>query len=153
MLIIGIDPDSKAHGVAIYENKKLVELCNLQLMDIVTRFLIPATCCLFSVENVIANKPIFSNKTQKTKNAQGRVGQNVGQCKQSQIELVRALDYYDANYILINPQRGNWGTSKSANETATKTKTFKKATGWDGRSNSDTRSAAFFGFLALSANR
>jgi hypothetical protein len=145
-MIIGIDPDSKAHGVAIYQDNKLVELCNLQLMDILNRFLLPEINCHFVVENVMANKPVFKDKFQKTRNAQGRVGQNVGQCKHAQVELIRALDYYDQ---LINPTKGNWGTSRSPAETKTKTLLFKKATGWTGRSNADQRSAAFFGFLAI----
>lgn len=149
MIIIGIDPDSKAHGVAIYKNKKLIELKNLQLMDIVNKYIISEEECFFAVENVVANKPIFSDKTQKSKRAQGRVGQNVGQCKQSQIELVRALDYYNASYVMINPQPGNWGKCKTPKITQAMTNQFKKVTGWSGRSNSDTRSAAFFGYIAM----
>ena len=148
-LIIGIDPDSKAHGVAVYKNGKLVELLNMPLMDIEHRFLIPKLDCFFAIEHVSINKPIFAGTHKLNIRAHGKKGQNVGMCKQAQVELVRALDYHRARYCLIKPMAGNWGTSKTSAETKLKTEQFKKETGWKCRSNSDTRSAAFFGCVAI----
>lgn len=31
MIVVGLDPDSKAHGVAVFENGQLTELHNLDL--------------------------------------------------------------------------------------------------------------------------
>jgi len=148
-LIIGIDPDSQAHGVAYWKDEKLIDITTMTLMDIVNTFLVFDVDCTFSVEHVEINKPIFAGKKALNFRSHGRKGQNVGQCKQAQIELVRALDYYKAKYILIPPTKGNWGSCKTPAITKAMTNQFKKVTGWQGRSNSDTRSAAFFGFLAI----
>lgn len=56
------------------------------------------------------------------------------------VDLQRMLDHYEIPYVLHRPQAGNW---------ADKRPLFEKVTGWKGNSNPDTRSAAYFGFLAL----
>jgi hypothetical protein len=142
-IIVGVDPDSVAHGVAIYRDKKLVELLNLALPEFTERFLNNDLDCLFCIEHVTANKAVYSQRYQKTLSAQGRVGRNVGACQQSQIELVRMIEFYKKPFILMNPRNGNWGKNKMMKER------FERVTGWKKRSNSDQRSAAFFGFLCL----
>ena len=93
----------------------------------------------FSVENVIAHKNIYARNMQDNLAKQGRVGQNVGMNKQAFIELLRMLDYYEIPHILIKPDKDNWANDKLR---------FERVTGWRKRSNKDTRSAAFFGYLA-----
>ena len=50
------------------------------------------------------------------------------------------LDSLGVPYKLHKPQKGNWAKDKAR---------FEKVTGWKGRSNEDTRSAAYFGFLEI----
>lgn len=141
--VIGVDPDSEAHGVAIYEDRKLISILNLSrngLLELIMSH--PAACgnSLVSLENVLANQFVYSRNIQASKAAQSKVAMHIGRCQQAQVELMRDLDYYKVRYVLHKPQNGNWAKNKEQ---------FEKVTGWTGRSNDDQRSAAFFGFLAL----
>ena len=137
MIVWGVDPDSGRHGVAMYEDGKLVELANLTLMDIILH--LGGLDCLFSIENVLQNKFVYA-RNEHNKKAQSNIAMKIGRCQQAQIELMRALDYYNIPYVLHAPQKGNWAKNKAL---------FEKVTGWNKRSNEDTRSAAYFGWLVL----
>ncbi|MCH9645320.1 MAG: hypothetical protein K0U08_01540 [Proteobacteria bacterium] len=141
---IGIDPDSKAHGVAIYHDKKLVALECLTLMQIheLLHKDYLGKNVIFSIENVCATSAAFNARDKKSNQAvKLKMAQHIGQCKQSQIELERMLDYLGFKCIY-------YPISKSWKSQAGK-KQFELVTGWKGRSNEDTRSAAYFGFLGL----
>lgn len=140
--IVGIDPGSNRHGVAIYNNRKLQSLHNMQAPEIIDTY--RYLDCLFVIENVTANKGVYGRNDQQTKKAQGKVGQNVGACKQAQVELMRWLDHYSIPYVLYKPQAGNWAETKNK-------PIFERITGWGGKSNRDNRSAAFFGYLEINA--
>ena len=139
MRVIGIDPDSKAHGVAVYENGKLVILRSLELFELYE--LIVQECGhdvdLVSIENVCGNNAIFRNAKNKT--LQGALGRSIGKVQQSQLEVERMLKYLGIDYKLHK-------ISSAWKEGAGKTQ-FERVTGWTKRSNPDTRSAAYFGFL------
>jgi len=142
--IIGIDPDSSAHGVAIYEDGKLKELNQWALPEIIT-FLTQIQSkddCLFSIEDMKAKKCVYKQHSAKKVRPQGEIGRRLGMCQQSQIELERMLTTLEIPFKLIKPQSGNWADTKLKSQ-------FEKLTGWNKRSNADTRSAAFFGYLAL----
>lgn len=144
-IVVGIDPDSERHGVAIFKNKKLVELKQLQLMQIIRQIVevyAPSedASLLFSIEDVCANNFVYGRNTQKKTTTSARVGRNIGQCQQSQIELMRALDFHGVEYKKHRPTSGNWARAHHK-------KHFERVTGWSGSSNVDTRSAAYFGFL------
>ena len=151
-LCVGVDPDSgsKGHGVAIYENGKLEYLYNWTLMQFVD-YLQPfvngekqtgnKSRPVFVIENVLANSFIYSRNVQASKAAHAKVSNNVGRCQQAQIELERVLEYFECPYLLIKPTKENW---------ANDTKRFKRMTGWEGKSNPETRSASYFGFLGCS---
>ena len=138
-ITIGIDPDSSAHGVAIYHDKTLVELHAWALPEIIV-YLRNADSdnIQFSIEDVKANKGIWT--PHGSKRALGEIGRRLGQVQQSQIELERILNFLEVPYKLFKPQRGNWAKCKQQ---------FEKVTKWQGRSNADTRSAAFMGWLAI----
>jgi len=145
-VVIGIDPDSEAHGVAVYENGKLSSLHNLQLLEVLTLL---ANLhekghkdIVFGIENVCANNFIYRRNLNKNERINDKIALSVGRCQQSQVELMRALDVANIPYMLFKPQKGNW--EKDASQ-------FKSLTGWKKRSNSDQRSAAFFGFLAVNS--
>lgn len=137
--IVGVDPSSgeKGHGVAIYNpSGKLIDLRMMTTPYLISEF--ANYGCLFSVEHVSKNKFIYSRNEQSSKRAHGSVGVAVGMCQVAQIELCRWLDFYQIDYVLHAPQCGNWADKKEY---------FQRITGWTGKSNKDTRSAAYFGYL------
>ncbi|QDP67502.1 MAG: hypothetical protein Unbinned5350contig1004_9 [Prokaryotic dsDNA virus sp.] len=144
-IIIGIDPDSKAHGVAVYVNSKLeiLRCCNLEeilcLINMQPNPMIDQDI-EFHIEDVNAVSAAFSARDRKTNiNVKLKMAQHIGMCKQSQIELERFLSHY--NIKIVNHKISKmWKKDKSQ---------FESVTGWKGRSNEDTRSAAYFGFLGL----
>lgn len=141
-IVIGIDPDSEAYGFAGYLDGKLVRLEEIQLPQLVDllRDTIQIDEVLVSIEDVMINTFVYARNQKKSKRVQSKVGISIGRCQQSQVELTRMLDYYRIPYVLHKPQSGNW---------ADKRELFERVTGWGKQSNADTRSAAFFGYLAL----
>ena len=142
-IVIGIDPDSDAHGVAFYEDGKLYDLREMRLGEILEfciRQLHEDYDVLVSIEDVISNKFIYSRNRHSNPKIQSTIAMSIGRNQQSQVELERELSRYGIKYINFKPQKGNWAENK---------KQFEQVTGWDKRSNKDTRSAAFFGYLAL----
>lgn len=139
--IVGIDPDSDRHGVAIYRDGLLEELANWQLIDVI-KFVpqMKLHQIKFSIEDVCANNFVYSRNQKPTRAEMSKVGISIGRCQQSQVELIRILNYFGISYALHKPQRGNWSKDK---------KKFERLTGWNKRSNADTRSAAYFGYLQL----
>lgn len=147
--VIGVDPDTAAHGVAIYENGRLVELKELTLVEIIK--LVQSTYVTkWVIEDLRKNNFIYGRNDQHRKGGKNnkisqdlinqKIMLNVGQCKQSMIELVRVLEAYGQTIQLVPPTKDNW---------ADDTKRFKRLTGWTKRSNPDKRSAAYFGFLGV----
>lgn len=139
-LVLGIDPDSAKHGVAIYSNSRLIELCKFNLMelhDFINTYKQLSNISV-TMENVLKNKFIYRRNTKDSLAANAKVGISVGRCQQAQMELMRLFDYHKIPYQLIAPSSGNWAKDK---------KQFQAITGWEKQSNEDTRSAAFFGFL------
>lgn len=141
-VVIGIDPDSEKYGFAGYFNGSLTDLTEIQLPQLVEKLLKIQVehSVLVSIEDVMANKFIYTRNEKQSKAAQSKVGMSVGRCQQSQVELMRWLDYHGIAYVLHRPQKGNWADQREL---------FERLTGWQKRSNADTRSAAFFGYLGL----
>lgn len=140
MRIIGIDPDSDKHGVAIYNDGTLIDIYNLDLMSIKTEIIDKFDHIHFSIEDVCANNFVYSRNKKGSGAIMAKIGLSIGRCQQSQTELMRMLDHYSISYELHPPQKGNWAKNKGQ---------FQSITGWEKQSNDDTRSAAFFGYLAL----
>lgn len=138
-IVIGIDPDADKHGIAIYRDGQLDDLCRLNtvgLVGLLSRY--TGVMLLVSMEDVMANKFIYERNEKSTRAQQSKVAIAVGRCQQSQAELERWLDHLGVAYRKHAPQAGNWAKNKSY---------FERITGWRGLSNEDTRSAAYFGFL------
>ena len=142
-IIIGIDPDSKAHGVAVYVDGKLTILKSLTLEQIL--FLIHTEPkpminqdIEFHIEDVNGVSAAFNARDKRTNiNVKLKMAQHIGMCKQSQIELERFLHHYGIKVVKHKISK-IWKKDKAQ---------FEKVTGWTGRSNEDTRSAAYFGWL------
>jgi len=146
-IVIGVDPDSDRHGVAFYEGGVLKDL---QMMDtpVLIGYITRRQCImdqvresiLLSIENVKVNQFVYSRNKQSSKAAESKIAMYIGRNQQAQIELEKWLAHYDIPYVLHPPQKGNWAKNKAQ---------FEKVTGWQDKSNEDTRSAAFFGYLAI----
>lgn len=141
MRVIGVDPDSEKHGVAIYQLGKLVTLAKWSLVDFLQQ-LEGATDTIVSLENVMANQFVYGRNVKQSKTVQSKVAMHIGRCQQAQMELMRLLDHLEIPYQLHKPMKGNWADTKLKGQ-------FERVTGWTGTSSQDTRSAAFFGFLLL----
>lgn len=140
MITVGVDPDSKAHGVAIYENKQLVSLHLWSLPQIIKYITETNEPVIFSIEDAKAKKCVYRQHSSNKARPQGEIGRRLGMCQQAQIELERVLESFSVPYVLHKPMKGNWADTKLK-------KQFEKVTGWKGQSNMDTRSAAWFGYL------
>lgn len=142
MITIGIDPDSKRHGVATYEGHKLTRLDMFEapeLIEHIKRMNTNELVC--GIENVCANNFIYGRNNTSIPKVNQEIARSIGRNQQAQLELLKWLEYETIPYILHNPQAGNWANDEQQ---------FRLVTKWQGkRSNKDTRSAAFFGFLTL----
>lgn len=152
-IVVGIDCDAIRHGYAVYFDGVLTVCATANTVEIVTQHL-PALLAqgevIFSIENVLANNFCYAMKfppglsaASKEKTKQDRM-RKVGRNQQAQAELMAWLDRYTIPYILHKPQAGNWADNKGL---------FEKVTGWKGRSNEDSRSASYFGYLATGGKR
>lgn len=148
MIVIGCDPDSKAHGIAIYRDGKLEQLEQWDISAVLT-FINgqkDLSNIIFSIENVMKNQMVYARNRQSSKSAESKIAMHIGRCQQSQVELERVLTHFDVNFVRFPPQKGNWSDTKMK-------PLFKRLTGWNGMSNPDTRSAAFFGYLQVIRSR
>jgi hypothetical protein len=148
-IVTGVDPDSTAHGIAIYKDGVLDQLDQLPLMDIIA-FIEemrrnPHIELLFSIENVMANQFMYARNTNDNPAIQSKMAMGVGRCQQAYVELVRVLIHYGVKYVTYKPSKSNWAKAKDK-------PTFERFTNWKKSSNVDTRSAAYFGYLALDKN-
>ena len=144
-LIIGCDPDVDGKGFAIYENGKLTELKQFSLIRLyhfIDDWLIvdDELQIELHIEDLCANKSsAFGHSHKQSRRVQNKISESVGRCKQVQIEVERIAEHFDIK-IVRHPVSSKW-------KNATGKKEFERLTGWDGRSNEDTRSAAYFGYL------
>ena len=143
-IIIGVDPDSDKHGVAIYCDGKLKDLAMWQLIDFYNTVKYWSDCgakIVVHMENVCGNNAAFSKKGANAVGAIRNVSRSLGKCQQAQIELERILKHLNIN-VTLHKISSSWKKTESK-------KQFELATGWKKRSNEDTRSAAYFGFLGV----
>jgi hypothetical protein len=138
--VVGVDPSAadKGHGVAIFDDGKLVELSMMKRMELVNRFVNKADL-VFSIENVLANNFQYGKHVSGNAKIDKKKMLSVGRCQQSQLELMRDLEYYNIPYLLQAPS--------SKFKEGSEIDLFKRLTGWDKQSNQDTRSAAYMGFI------
>tara|TARA_R100000963_G_C4562870_1_gene51003 strand:+ start:53 stop:493 length:441 start_codon:yes stop_codon:yes gene_type:complete len=142
-IIIGIDPDSKAHGVAIYSGKDLLTLKSMPLMELISElrhYALGDYDLTVNIEDVSGVSAAFNARDRETNiNVKLKMAQHIGMCKQSQAELERVCEWYKIKVVKHKISK-TWKKDKVQ---------FEKITGWSGRSNEDTRSAAYFGWLGV----
>jgi len=142
--VVGIDPDSDRHGYAVYDDGTLIVCATATTVEIITIYLpllIDVGEVIFSIEDVCANNFVYARNKHANKEAQSKIAMSIGRCQNAQKELMRWLDHYQIPYKLHKPQKGNWADNKEL---------FERLTGWPGRSNLDSRAAAYFGYLGVS---
>ena len=145
-VIIGVDPDSKAHGVSCYVDGRLTTLSCMNLMEFLAML---AKCKALDknkievhVEDVCAVSAAFNARNKQANiNVKLKMAQHIGMCKQSQIEVERVCEWLSVKVVKHKISK-MWKKDKAQ---------FEKVTGWKGRSNEDSRSAAYFGWLGVKA--
>lgn len=146
-IIIGIDPDSSKHGVALYVGEKLKALHNWQALDLFSYFrenLDGVRHFEIHIENVCGVNATFSKEFVKNAKAQTTISRSLGMCQQAQVEVERVAVYFGVK-VVKHPISKNW------KDATTGKRILKNHFGWDKSSNEDTRSAAYFGYLGVKA--
>lgn len=142
-IIIGIDPDSEKHGVSIWRNGKLSSLQNMNLIELYEFALDTKDTFDIAVhmENVRGCNATFTKKHVYNNKANTMVSLSIGRCQQAQAELERVFEHLGVKVVLHKVSKC-WKDSKTGCAAL-------KDLGWTGRSNEDTRSAAYFGYLGV----
>ena len=145
-VIIGVDPDSKAHGVAFYENGVLIKLQSMSLMEFYSMMLsLSHLGPVIHIEDVNAVSAAFGARDKRREggiSVKLKMAQDIGMCKQAQIEVERACESLGVKVVRHKISK-QWKCAKNGKAM------FQRITGWLGRSNEDTRSAAYFGWLGV----
>ena len=143
-LIIGVDPDVDGKGFAIYEDGVLKDLLSYTLINLAgdINVITDLYCVEIHIEDVNGNNSSsFNHNSRQSKQVQNKISESVGRCKQMQIEVEKIAEHFDIKIVRHK-------VSKKWKDAAGK-KEFEQMTGWKGRSNEDTRSAAYFGYLGV----
>ena len=137
-LIIGIDPDLKASGVAIVVRNKISELKNMPFHELIEYI------TALAADNEITVKLEDVNAWSSVKHRAGtgpaamrKISQNVGQVKAVATLIKQSLNSKGIEVHLVKPLRGEVKMQAKKNSAY-----FNKLTGWTGRSNEDNRDAA-----------
>jgi len=151
IIIIGCDPDVDGKGYAIYEDGQLTALEALSLIDLyqLIDYSLRHECdrngIELHIEDLNANKSsAFNHKGRQSKAVQNKISESVGRCKQVQVEVERIAEYFGIK-IVRHKVSSKWKDAAGKKE-------FERNTGWSDRSNEDTRSAAWFGFIGSRGN-
>jgi len=137
VLISGLGQDAASHGVAIYREGKLDALKMMPLPALREFLLAIDGEKMVAIENVLANNFQYSRNFKGSAKVNMKQMLCVGRCQQAQQELIRELDHQDIPYVLYKPGGINWAASANV---------LRLFTGWTGKSNKDTRAAAYFGW-------
>lgn len=146
-LIIGCDPDSDKSGWAVVKNGKLITVTCKSLVEIFEYF----NGCKnhekieLHIENVNGISAAFNARDKKSPlSVKLKMAQHVGMCKQAQIEIERIAEHFGVK-VVRHPVSKMWKDSKTGKAA------LKEAFNYDGQSNEDTRSAAWFAYVGLRA--
>ena len=138
-VVVGIDPDCKKSGVAVYRNGKLEELLNLTFAEYCQSVMERRWGdCTLVIEDANHIKAMYARNRHSAPQAQAQIAQSVGRIKQlatCMIDLARLHGYV---VIDAKPTKSNFAHDRTKFEFYTK---------WKGRSNPETRSAAYFGLI------
>ena len=136
-IVVGVDPDCNKSGFAIYKDGKLVELLNLNFKEYCTalqerRF----GNCMLVIEDANHIKTMYARNRHIKPQAQAQIAQSVGRVKMLATCMIDYASLLGYSVLSEKPTKSNFANDKPKFEFYTK---------WEGRSNPETRSAAFFG--------
>ena len=148
-IIIGCDPDSDKSGVAVYKDGELIECKSMSLVNIYWMMYIESKPCKalgldieLHIENLNGNKSsAFGHTAKQSMQVKNKISEGVGKCKQVQTEIERIAEYFEIK-IVRHQVNSMW-------KSQIQKKIFESVTGWNGSSNEDSRSAAYFGYLGV----
>jgi hypothetical protein len=145
-VILGCDPDSSKIAIAWYKNGELLSIQSMGLIEL-WKFLeqrkadsINTGTLELHIENLVGNRSsAFNHRAGQSAAVKQKISESVGKCKQVQIEIERIAESVGVK-VVHHKVSSKWKDKAGKKE-------FERSTGWDKRSNEDTRSAAYFGFL------
>lgn len=145
-VIIGIDPDSSKYGISVYRSGVLCELLNMNIIELYIHLTKHEKVALrageieIHMENPKGNSSSsFNHKHNMPQAAKFKISESVGMVKQSQNAIEQMAEILNIPVLLHR--------NSSAWKKGTQAELFKRVTVWKGRSNEETRSAAYFGWL------
>ena len=153
--IIGIDPDCKKSGIAIYNDGILDDLKTLSLPEYISFLMDLAEWksngfhSEIAIEDSSLNKFMYgrSNHPKDTIALKMKRAMDVGRVQQMSIIMADLAEFYGIKVTRYKPCAGNWQSSRRKD--SKNGEIFQAASGWEGRSNAETRSAAYFGYKHL----
>jgi hypothetical protein len=150
MKIIGIDPDCVKSGLAVYEDGKLTGLLNFTLAEYIEMLpLLAQEEAVIAIEDANLIGGMYRHNPRDSRALAAKKAQHVGAIKRQCSVMIELAEAYDVKVKAYKPRQGNWaGVTKTVNNKQG-VALLKKHTGWSGRSNNETRSAAFFGWIHL----
>lgn len=155
-VIYGIDPDSSRHGIAVYRKNEcskwyLCELLNLNSIQLYKhlnefeKLAVRAGELEIHMENPCGvSSSSFSHRRSDPPAVKYKKSEGVGRVKQAQVSVEQVA----AELKIPVVHHRNSKCWKKGNDS----KLFERITKWQGRSNEETRSAAFFGYLGTTKN-
>ncbi len=139
--VIGIDPGAtKGHGVSTYKDGALIDLSMMSLMELMEHLNGLGGIPVIHIEDMMTQKGNWHTGNQSQK-ASAKSGEHLGYCKWAQVEVERLCEYL--GFKVVKHKVSKYWKGKNGKSQ------FEKVTGWKGRSNEDTRSAAYFGWLGV----
>ena len=144
-LIIACDPDVDGKGFALYKDGQLENLLAMPIIlfyEFCKKINADGNSSLteLHIEDLCANKSsAFSHCRVDPPAVRYKKSESVGRCKQAQLEVEKIAEHFDIKIVRHR-------VSKKWKDVAGR-KELERLTGWTGRSNPDTRSAAWFGYL------
>lgn len=146
MLIIGIDPDLEASGVAVVRNGQIKTLTTMDFFDLQELIQLHNEAnhdVIFAVENVELNKALYAKHNGKKHRVRERIGQNIGQVKGVARLIEQYLVRLNCRYVMVAPLKGRFKKAKEDREY------FNRLTGWQRSSNADKRDAALIALYGI----
>lgn len=135
MIVVGIDPDLRKSGVCVLKDGEIIELKSksiVEVMQMISERPVFYSDCKFAIEDVNSLKPVFNRST--VQGVKLKIAQNVGQVKAVASIIVELIEAYTGEKVTMIPP----GTGKQVKNNA---ELFNKLTGFEGKTNEDTRDA------------
>lgn len=137
--VIAIDPDMRKSGVAyIAENGEVIDLQALsisQLSDVIHAY---HNSVIYAIEDVNKHGTVYRHNRKGGASVQARIAQNIGMVKAAGVMIIDVIESATGRKPVLAPL----GIGKQTKRNA---KLFNQLTGWQGKTNEDTRDAACIG--------